>query len=107
MKPAAALFLAALALSACQDADKSYDASYGPENVLMAPLFSEANRQVNPKNRELMELAKKDSLFFAKKKEAVAATPDSAAPSPVVADTAAAPAPAAPAAPATSAPAKH
>lgn len=72
MKPAAALALVALAFTACQDADKSYDAIHGPENVLQAPLFSEENRQQDATNRQLMEMAKEDSLFFVKKEKAAA-----------------------------------
>ena len=70
MKPAAlayaALAFAALTFAACQDQDKSYDAMYGPENVLQAPLTSEANRQTNKTNRELFEKAVADSAFYAK-----------------------------------------
>lgn len=72
MKPAAALALVALAFTACQDADKSYDAVHGPENVLQAPLFSEENRQQDATNRQLMEMSKEDSLFFVKKEKAAA-----------------------------------
>jgi hypothetical protein len=80
MKPAVVLFLATLALSACQDSDKSYDTIAGPENTLQAPLFSEDNRQIDVTNRKMMEIAKEDSLFFIKKKAVeVVAKSDSAA----------------------------
>jgi hypothetical protein len=91
MKPAFPLLLATLALSACQDSDKSYDAIHGPENTLQAPLFSEDNRQIDPTNRKLMEMAKEDSLFYTKKKAAEEAAPstDTSATAGAVADTSA------------------
>jgi len=79
MKPTAALLIGLFALAACQDVDKSYDAIHAPENVLGAPLFSEANRQQDATNRKLMEMAKKDSLFYIKKKAATADTAASVA----------------------------
>jgi hypothetical protein len=71
MKSTSALLFGLLILASCQDADKSYDAIHGPENVLGAPLFSDANRQQDATNRQLIELAKRDSLFFIKKKAVV------------------------------------
>jgi hypothetical protein len=87
MKLASALLLGFVALSACQETDKSYDAIHGPENVLGAPLFSAENRQQDATNRKLMEFAEKEGLFYPKEKKEEAS--DTAANLP--ADTAALP----------------
>lgn len=81
MKPAALAFCAlVLGLSACQDPDKGYDAIHGPENVLGAPLFSADNRQQDKTNRELMEKAQADSMFYSRRAQEQTTTDSASAP---------------------------